>query len=112
VTTLLQSIRQISPGLGILLGGLLAAAGSSRLAFAVAGGGCLLFAGATFVLTAPKRLGDVPGGGDPLAPPLPTDPGTPIDPATPLSGQARAALAPPDVVASEPTSSSKMTIKR
>ena len=36
VTTLLQSIRQISPGLGILLGGVLAAAGSSRLAFGVA----------------------------------------------------------------------------
>ena len=56
VTTLLQSIRQISPGLGILLGGVLAAAGSSRLAFAVAGGGCLLFAAATFVLMSPKRL--------------------------------------------------------
>ncbi len=39
VTTLLQSIRQISPGLGILLGGVLAAAGSSRLAFGVAGCG-------------------------------------------------------------------------
>ncbi|HEX5194287.1 MAG TPA: MFS transporter [Solirubrobacteraceae bacterium] len=55
VTTLLQSIRQISPGLGIMLGGVLASAGSSRLAFAVAGAGCLLFALATFVLLAPAR---------------------------------------------------------
>jgi MFS family permease len=58
VTTLLQSIRQISPGLGIVLGGLLAAAGSSRVAFAVAGGGCLLFAAATFLLLSPRRLGE------------------------------------------------------
>jgi hypothetical protein len=55
VTTLLQSIRQISPGLGIMLGGVLASAGSSRLAFAVAGAGCLLFAGATFVLLSPQQ---------------------------------------------------------
>jgi MFS family permease len=55
VTTLLQSIRQISPGLGIMLGGVLASAGSSRLAFGVAGAGCLLFALATFVLLGPDR---------------------------------------------------------
>jgi MFS family permease len=55
VTTLLQSIRQISPGLGIMLGGVLASAGSSRLAFAVAGAGCLLFGLATFVLLSPDR---------------------------------------------------------
>ena len=55
VTTLLQSIRQISPGLGIIIGGVLASAGSSRLAFAVAGAGCLLFAVATFVLLSPGR---------------------------------------------------------
>jgi MFS family permease len=62
VTTLLQSIRQISPGLGIVLGGLLASAGSSRLALAVAGAGCLLFALATFVLLSPSRLaGSGPG---------------------------------------------------
>jgi MFS family permease len=56
VTTLLQSIRQISPGLGILIGGVLAAAGSSRVAFGVAGAGCLLFAVGTFVLMSPERL--------------------------------------------------------
>jgi hypothetical protein len=61
VTTLLQSIRQISPGLGIVLGGLLASAGSSRLAFAVAGGGCLLFAAATFLLLSPRRMGEDKG---------------------------------------------------
>jgi hypothetical protein len=103
VTTLLQSIRQISPGLGILFGGLLAAAGSARLAFAVAAAGCLLFAGATFVLTAPKRLGD----GVPLGHELPPPP--PIDPGPPMSGTARTADAPPDVVAQQPTRSS-MTV--
>ena len=73
VTTLLQSIRQISPGLGILLGGVLAAAGSSRAAFGVAGAGCLLFAGATFVLLSPKRMeGGVPSATDPLADRAPT----------------------------------------
>jgi MFS family permease len=56
VTTLMQSIRQISPGLGILIGGVLASAGSSRLAFAFAGVGCLLFAIATFVVLSPRRL--------------------------------------------------------
>ena len=56
VTTLLQSIRQVSPGLGILLGGVLAAAGSPRLAFAFAGAGCLALAAATFVSTSPRRL--------------------------------------------------------
>jgi hypothetical protein len=65
VTTLLQSIRQISPGLGIVLGGVLASAGSARLAFAVAGAGCLAFAVATFVLLAPRRLA---AGPDPRGP--------------------------------------------
>jgi MFS family permease len=94
VTTLLQSIRQISPGLGILLGGLLAAAGSARLAFGVAGIGCLLFAGATFMLMAPKRQGGGGVGiGNGVRSPIPTDPG-------PLPGTAPSMLDtsdPPDV---------------
>jgi predicted MFS family arabinose efflux permease len=65
VTTLLQSIRQISPGLGIVLGGLLASAGSSRLAFAVAGAGCLAFALATFVLLSPRQIAAGPPAPEP-----------------------------------------------
>ena len=64
VTTLLQSIRQVSPGLGIVLGGVLAAAGSSRMAFAVAGGGSLALAAATFVLMSPRRMATGIAGGD------------------------------------------------
>ncbi len=81
VTTLLQSIRQIAPGIGILVGGLLASAGSSRLAFAVAGGGCLAFAVVTFALMSPRRVGrglpdpDLgPGGGGPGIGAVPDDP--------------------------------------
>jgi predicted MFS family arabinose efflux permease len=100
VTTLLQSIRQISPGLGILLGGVLAAAGSSRLAFGVAATGCLLFAAATFVLLSPKQLRrgvafeheDVPPASTRSDPPMPT-----------------AAPAPPTDAAQEPTTTSEMT---
>jgi MFS family permease len=108
VTTLLQSIRQISPGLGILLGGLLAAAGSSRLAFAVGGVGCLLFAGLTFVLMAPKRQGG--GGvavGRQVPSPIPTDPGPPMSggaPAVPTAADSS------DVPALEQISSSEITI--
>jgi MFS family permease len=105
VTTLLQSIRQISPGLGILLGGVLAAAGSARLAFGVAGAGCLLFAGATFVLMAPKRLGRG-GEGHEARHEFATDR------AASLSGGAPAGVVAPDVVAHKPTSTSEMTIGR
>jgi hypothetical protein len=93
VTTLLQSIRQISPGLGILLGGVLAAAGSSRLAFGVAGAGCLLFAGATFVLLSPKRL----EGGVPVGHGVP--PSAPTDPGPPMAGTGRAVPVPSDAAA-------------
>jgi MFS family permease len=112
VTTLLQSIQQISPGVGILLGGLLAAAGSSRLAFGVAGAGCLLFAWATFVVTAPKRLSVGVVGADQLVAPFPADPGPPTEPAPSPSGSARSRSAPPDDVAHERTSSSELTINR
>ena len=93
VTTLLQSIRQISPGLGILLGGVLAAAGSSRLAFGVAAAGCLLFAGATFVLLSPKRL----GGGVPVGHGVP--PSAPTDPGPPMAGTGRTVPVPSDAAA-------------
>jgi MFS family permease len=101
VTTLLQSIRQISPGLGILIGGLLATAGSSRLAFAVAAIGCLLFAGATFVLLSPRRLRR--NGADPReaveASPNGSDASLPDAVAAPSGG-----------VAPEPPTTSEMTI--
>jgi MFS family permease len=104
VTTLLQSIRQISPGLGILLGGVLAAAGSSRLAFGVAAAGSLLFAGATFVLLSPQRLegGATVGHG--------VSPSAPTDPSPPMAGTARAVPVPSDASAPPPTTSSEMTI--
>jgi hypothetical protein len=97
VTTLLQSIRQISPGLGILLGGVLAAAGSSRVAFGVAAAGCLLVAGAAFVLMSPKRM----EAGIPVEPedPLPTDPDPPIPDAV------------ADVAVHEETPTTEMTIR-
>jgi hypothetical protein len=106
VTTLLQSIRQISPGLGILLGGVLAAAGSSRLAFGVAAAGSLLFAGATFVLLSPQRLegGATVGHG--------VSPSAPTDPSPPMTGTARAVPVPSDAAAPPPTTSSEMTITR
>jgi Major Facilitator Superfamily len=96
VTTLLQSIRQISPGLGILLGGVLAAAGSSRVAFGVAAAGCLLVAGAAFVLMSPKWMG---AGIVEPEDPLPTDPDSPIPDAV------------PGVAAHEETPTSEMTIR-
>jgi MFS family permease len=80
VTTLLQSIRQISPGIGILIGGVLASAGSSRLAFAVAGVGCLLFAVATFVLLSPGRR--VAGAAHRALPLSADDIGAPVGQAT------------------------------
>ena len=104
VTTLLQSIRQISPGLGILLGGVLAAAGSARLAFGVAAAGCLLFAWATFVLMAPRRMGGGGVVGHEVAPLVPTGTGQP------MPGTAEAASELPDVAALEETPGSKMTI--
>ncbi len=103
VTTLMQSIRQISPGLGILLGGVLAAAGSSRLAFGVAGAGCLLFAGATFLLLSPpRRMRGVESGED-AAPPAPTRPGPP-------TGTSPRAPTVPDGTAPEPRDDLEMTI--
>ncbi|MFZ0387360.1 MAG: MFS transporter [Solirubrobacteraceae bacterium] len=106
VTTLLQSIRQISPGLGILLGGVLAAAGSSRLAFGVAAAGSLLFAGATFVLLSPQRLegGATVGHG--------VSPSAPTDPSPPMAGAARALPVPSDAATPPSTTSSETTITR
>src|SRR3984957_17126052 len=93
VTTLLQSIRQISPGLGILLGGVLAAAGSSRAAFGVAGAGCLLVAGAAFVLLSPKSMEGGIAVGHGVPPSAPTDPGPP------MAGTGRTVPVPSDAAA-------------
>jgi MFS family permease len=46
VMGLTESISQLAPGIGILLGGLITALTASRVAFAVAAGGSLLFAAA------------------------------------------------------------------
>lgn len=44
VMGLTESMSQLAPGVGILLGGLITALTASRVAFAVAAGGSLLFA--------------------------------------------------------------------
>ena len=56
VMSLNQSITEAGPGLGILLGGVIAALTSARLAFAVAGAGSLAFAVAVWVLLRPSRM--------------------------------------------------------
>jgi predicted MFS family arabinose efflux permease len=60
ITALNQSIGQVTPGLGILIGGGIAAVASPRAAFAVAGVGSLLYAFAIAVELAPSRMGPVP----------------------------------------------------
>jgi predicted MFS family arabinose efflux permease len=69
VTSFSQSLGQLTPGLGIALGGLIAALTSARIAFAVAGAGCLLLTVLTIVLLTPARMAraDGPPGGLPGA---------------------------------------------
>jgi len=61
LTSLMQALANLSPGVGIALGGLLTALVSVRFAFGFAAAGCLAFAVVTVVLLAPARLAR-PGG--------------------------------------------------
>jgi predicted MFS family arabinose efflux permease len=69
-----QSISQLAPSIGILLGGAIASLASARAALAVGGTGSLLFAIAVMIALRPAALpasdgaaapGDVPAAGDP-----------------------------------------------
>jgi BCD family chlorophyll transporter-like MFS transporter len=75
VMGLTESISQLAPGIGILLGGLITALTASRIAFAVAAGGSLLFAVAVpFVfrgVSGPHRKEPAPPVGVPGDIPLP-----------------------------------------
>jgi predicted MFS family arabinose efflux permease len=81
IMSLNQSVTQLAPGLGILVGGVLASLASARLALAVAGVGSLLFAGAVAVALRPAVL-------RPSAPPAASSDTGPVEdaPAAPASG--------------------------
>jgi predicted MFS family arabinose efflux permease len=77
IMSLNQSVAQLAPGLGIVLGGVIAALASARAAFGIAGAGSLLFAAAvTFALRPavlapsdpPSARGGPPGDGVPASP--------------------------------------------
>ena len=55
VMGLTESMSQLAPGIGILLGGLITALATSRVTFAVAAGGSLLFAAAVPLVFRPRR---------------------------------------------------------
>jgi MFS family permease len=55
VTSLGQSLGQLSPGVGIALGGVLAALASVRFALGVAAAGCIVLAALCVVALAPAR---------------------------------------------------------
>ncbi len=63
-----QSVGDLAPGLGILLGGLIASLATARIALGVAGTGCLVLAVVIGVALAPSRMaaraGDGPRGPD------------------------------------------------
>lgn len=87
VTTLLQSIGQLAPGLGILLGGVIASLASSRAAFATAGIGSLAFGFVTIVALRPARLelGHRADSGVPAPEPGPDD--APVPPRVRVSAR-------------------------
>jgi hypothetical protein len=74
LTSLNQAVSQLSPGVGIALGGLLTAIVSVRFAFGFAAVGCLAFAGVAVVVLAPARLArpSGPAGEDPPSGPAPS----------------------------------------
>lgn len=57
IMALSQSVQQLAPGIGILIGGIVAALANSRVALGVAGAGSLLFAIAAIVCLRPAVLG-------------------------------------------------------
>ncbi len=60
VMSLNESVSQAAPGVGILLGGLLAAWGSPRIALAMAGVGSLAFAVAVWIVLRPSVMPALP----------------------------------------------------
>ncbi|MGI8714595.1 MAG: MFS transporter [Solirubrobacteraceae bacterium] len=79
IMSLSQSISQLAPGIGILVGGVIAALADSRVALGVAGASSLLFAVAVMVALRPSVLGPVPA-----APPPATEGAAAVD-ATPAA---------------------------
>jgi hypothetical protein len=67
-----QSISQLAPGLGILLGGAIASLASARVALAVAGGGSLVFSIVAAIALRPEVMGG--GSPPPASMPQPADP--------------------------------------
>lgn len=55
-----ESVSQAAPGVGFVLGGLLASATNPRVALAVAAAGSLAYAGAVWILLRPSLIGDPP----------------------------------------------------
>lgn len=55
-----ESIAQAAPGIGFVLGGLLASVANPRVAFAVAAAGSLVYVGAVWRALAPARIGEPP----------------------------------------------------
>lgn len=84
VMSLNESLSQAAPGVGILLGGLLAAWGNPRIALAVAGVGSLAFAIAVWIVLRPSVMPPPPVRSDVVrAPPREPEPIVPT--ATPSS---------------------------
>ncbi|MDQ2896872.1 MAG: MFS transporter [Actinomycetota bacterium] len=59
-----ESVSQAAPGVGFVLGGLLAAATDPRVALAVAAAGSLAYAGAVWMLLGPVVIGEPPEPAD------------------------------------------------
>ncbi|MDQ6729575.1 MAG: MFS transporter [Actinomycetota bacterium] len=59
-----ESVSQAAPGVGFVLGGLLAAATDPRVALAVAAAGSLAYAGAVWMLLGPVAIGEPPEPSD------------------------------------------------
>jgi predicted MFS family arabinose efflux permease len=60
-----ESITQLAPGLGIVLGGVITALASTRAAFGVAAAGSILFAAAALAVMRPSRMTPAPGEPEP-----------------------------------------------
>jgi predicted MFS family arabinose efflux permease len=81
IMSLNQSMSQLAPGLGILVGGVIASVASARVALGVAGAGSLLFAAVVVFALRPAVM-------TPAAQPAPPGDSLPIDdaPTAPTSG--------------------------